>query len=352
MTGSCPEPGVIAAFCDRTLDAAERLRWEAHFAGCARCQQVLAVMTRLDDELPRPQPAPAQAPAWRFRWSWAWMAPAAAVVVAGFLWTVARPTLVAPGSEPAARPPEAALADRELAAPPPVVSVEADARKDSAAPVQNEVAARRAQAAAAPSAPAAPQARVAANETVAAEEMRAKALAQDRVGAAGVEPDAAGAAARPAEAARVAERAMPSERFEARAQVAEAKRATMQVVPAAAPEPSPLITSPDSAAMWRLGPPGFIDRSTDRGESWQRQDTGVRVAFAAGFSPSAAVCWLVGRQGTVIRTLDGASWQVLASPAPVDLVRVTARDGLSATVTAVDGRTFETADGGRTWRER
>lgn len=277
------------------------------------------------------------------------MAPAAAAVVAGFLWTVARPTLVAPGVAPGARAPEATFADRELAAPPPVVSAEADARKDSAAQVRNEARAPRIPAAAPP---AAPQAPIAAGETVAAEESRAKVVAADRVGEANVEPGVAGAAARPAEAVRVAERVMPSERFEARAQAAEAKGATMQVVPAGASAPSPIITSPDSATMWRLGPPGFIDRSTDRGESWQRQDTGVRAALAAGFSPSAAICWLVGRQGTVIRTLDGASWEVLASPAPVDLVRVTARDGLSATVTAVDGRTFETADGGRTWRER
>ena len=276
MTGSCPDPEVIAAFCDRTLGAAERSRWEEHFADCARCQHVLAVMTRLDDELPRPQPVPTPAPEWRLRWSWTWLAPAAAVVVAGLLWTVIRPTLVAP----VVQAPAATFADRELAAPPPAESAETDARKDRTAPVQIEALARRASATAPQAAPAASQAPVAADEAVKAEERLAQAVAADKVGAANVEPGVSAAAARPTEAARVAERAAPPERFEARAQVAEAKGAAAQVVPTGASASAPIIASPDAATMWRLGPSGYR-RSLHRSRS---------VLAAAGYRRARGTC--------------------------------------------------------------
>jgi photosystem II stability/assembly factor-like uncharacterized protein len=47
---------------------------------------------------------------------------------------------------------------------------------------------------------------------------------------------------------------------------------------------------------------------------------------------------------------DGRTWQRVAFPESVDLVSIRASDGVNATVTAADGRTFTTTDGGRTWR--
>ena len=38
----CPAPDVVAAYHRHVLSDAERLRWQAHFAGCTRCQTVLA----------------------------------------------------------------------------------------------------------------------------------------------------------------------------------------------------------------------------------------------------------------------------------------------------------------------
>jgi photosystem II stability/assembly factor-like uncharacterized protein len=46
---------------------------------------------------------------------------------------------------------------------------------------------------------------------------------------------------------------------------------------------------------------------------------------------------------------DDRSWRRVAFPEEAALVAVSATDDQTATVTAADGRTFETADGGRTW---
>jgi len=76
------------------------------------------------------------------------------------------------------------------------------------------------------------------------------------------------------------------------------------------------------------------------------------VLLTAGAAPSANVCWLVGRAGAVILSTDGRAWRRLTFPEQIDLTAVTAVDARTATVTTADGRRFETADGGRTWRLR
>jgi hypothetical protein len=67
-------------------------------------------------------------------------------------------------------------------------------------------------------------------------------------------------------------------------------------------------------------------------------------------SPSPRVIWLVGRGGTVHRSIDGRTFTPVPFPETVDLTAVTASDERRATVTTVDGRRFETEDAGLTWR--
>jgi photosystem II stability/assembly factor-like uncharacterized protein len=75
------------------------------------------------------------------------------------------------------------------------------------------------------------------------------------------------------------------------------------------------------------------------------------MRLVAGASPAPAVCWLVGTMGTVLLSTDGTSWQrVPLSDPTASLVGVRATDAKSATVTASDGRTFTTTDGGATWQ--
>jgi photosystem II stability/assembly factor-like uncharacterized protein len=118
------------------------------------------------------------------------------------------------------------------------------------------------------------------------------------------------------------------------------------------------IRSPDPNYRWRISPPTVIQRSTDGGKTWSivdplraatRADGGTAAVLTAGSSPSRDVCWIVGRTGTVLLSTNGATWLRRPFPENVDLTGVRALDGRSATVTAVDGRRFATADGGATW---
>jgi photosystem II stability/assembly factor-like uncharacterized protein len=110
-----------------------------------------------------------------------------------------------------------------------------------------------------------------------------------------------------------------------------------------------VITSPDMAVRWRLLSGGRVERSTDAGSTWQPQDTGVTVTLAAGTSPAPSTCWLVGPGGVVLVSTDGSSWKRAPFPEGVDLTSVRAPDDKTAIVTAIDGRTFKTQDGGQTW---
>ena len=112
------------------------------------------------------------------------------------------------------------------------------------------------------------------------------------------------------------------------------------------------IVSTSPLSRWRTVPGGAVDRSTDGGSTWQRQQTGVTSTLTAGASPSPLVCWLVGQRGIVLLSTDGTAWMRVAFPEPIDLVSVRATDARTATVTASDGRAFDTTDGGTTWKAR
>ena len=109
------------------------------------------------------------------------------------------------------------------------------------------------------------------------------------------------------------------------------------------------IASPNPSIRWRLGPRGAIERTEDGGTTWTSQPSGVTADLIAGSASSPSVCWVVGRSGTVLRSLDGRSWSALTFPEAVDLIAVEAVDASTATVTSSDGRRFQTTDGGRTW---
>jgi hypothetical protein len=163
--------------------------------------------------------------------------------------------------------------------------------------------------------------------------------------------------------------------------------------------------APGGTVTWRIGARGSIERSTDRGQTWEKQISGVFGDLTAGLAISNDVAWIVGRAGIILRTSDGVHWQRVSLPpaivtimtaaspaatssatdsaatvgpsaksdnavssgpapsgtappsaasaqssrAPLDLAAVTATDALHATVVSGAGRRFTTSDGGQTW---
>lgn len=112
------------------------------------------------------------------------------------------------------------------------------------------------------------------------------------------------------------------------------------------------IPSADPASRWRIVNGLVVQHSADAGANWETRPIGSVAVLTAGVSPSATVCWIVGRAGTVLLTTDGTVWQSVTFPENVDLMAVTATDARAAIVTTVDKRTFETIDGGVTWARK
>src|SRR5579871_2210850 len=285
----CPDAETLAAWYDAGLAADERAQIDAHLSTCDRCQATVAMLVRTDV----PAPTPARATSWL---SWRWLAPIAAGIAAVAVWAVVRPPSVrVPGAPvPGAIVPGAPM----TAAPvPSAPTAGAAATLREAAPVRGAAEARKAAPATPPPAEA--------NEAKRADEQVAAAASPN-----------AGARALQSAADLVA---------------------------------APDISSPDPSVRWRIRGTA-VERTTDAGATWSAQATGSAVPLAAGAAPSADVCWLVGRNGTVLRSVDGRTWQVIAFPERVDLVGVDAASATAATVTAADARRFTTDDGGATWR--
>jgi hypothetical protein len=109
------------------------------------------------------------------------------------------------------------------------------------------------------------------------------------------------------------------------------------------------IPTPDPKIFWMIPGPGAIERSENGGADWKTEYLDTRALIVAGAAPTAKICWLVGANGTILRTTNGAHWKTISPPAKTDFVRVEATDALNATVMAIDGRKFSTADGGKSW---
>ena len=385
----CPDAGSLAAYADHNLDAAETARCEEHFAGCARCQKVLAVLTVSGEEplseaelesfgrklaaaeigAPASQPRTVEsrkiAPFARPRTTWHWLAPAAGIAAAAALWIVLRPAPPRGGQavtaqkaqsanvQPSAAPDESLEAKANVPAPPAVTRRETEPqsleKQQLKSPVLIQPQEKKIEAAA--GAAAAPQPSAAqADKVVAAQ------------GAGALQGPAATASAANAAEARsreespaapavaAANRAPESKTNDNRALQAFASRDAITGLVSRAPV---VLASPNRRALWRLSPGGRIERSADQGRSWLEQASGVTSDLLAGAAPSDTVAWIAGRAGVILRSTDGEHWQRVISPdAATDWTAISATDGLDATVTSADRRRFATEDGGETWKQQ
>ena len=377
-TDRCLDADTLAAWADETLGARERSAAERHAADCARCQAMIAAMARTASTT-------VAAPWWRGHLM-AWVVPVSAAAVALTVWSVwpVRPmfetrqrTQQVANAEPPASPPLTARSEATVPArvarpaPPEAMKTEAAklqekdrALRDAGVPaeplnqtVPPSAELRRADASEEKPANAAvsktgPPAR----SLDAVGEARPKAVAEAvAVATPPAPPPPPPAAPSPATAPATAAPAAPERSAFAASRAAVAGATS----PPAADRLSAreravgldtMIVSPNPLNRWRPVIGGAVQHSTDGGSTWQMQQTGVTTRLTAGASPSALVCWLVGPRGLVVLSTNGRSWKQVPLSEAIDLVSVRATDDKTATVTASDGHTFGTADGGATWR--
>lgn len=120
----CPDPEILAAYFERSLDADETARYELHFSRCARCREMLAAMVHAGEPAGAAGEKRARSSSTAWIWDWRWLAPAAAALVFVVIVVVFRPSH---------RPPGQALVAMNQSAAPPAVPPEATRAVDNSA---------------------------------------------------------------------------------------------------------------------------------------------------------------------------------------------------------------------------
>lgn len=114
-----------------------------------------------------------------------------------------------------------------------------------------------------------------------------------------------------------------------------------------------VILTPDNKVWWKVDPAGTLELTTDGGKTWKPLNTGANAQLTMGSAPSSRVCWIAGKAGTLVLTTDrGAHWKVVPTPITRDLGGVRATDAKHAFIwDAARQQSFETSDGGATWKQ-
>jgi len=114
-----------------------------------------------------------------------------------------------------------------------------------------------------------------------------------------------------------------------------------------------LILTPDNKVFWKLVPPATVQLTTDGGKTWKSIEPGANADLTAGFASSSRVCWIAGKAGTLLLTTDrGRHWTRINTPITGDLGGVHAADEKHASIwDAARHTSYETSDGGATWRQ-
>lgn len=347
--GGCVDAETFAAWEDDGLDGVALQAFESHLSTCSRCQAMAAAFVRSSPDAVAPSISAPEHPRTASTWAfWKWMAPIAAGAAAVTLWMVVPAQREIAEAPPQPAPAVAAPA-LEVQAPTPSRPAEAPAppseplrdagRVDSSAKAAAADRQRtQQQDAAAPKAVEArkEQAPASLAETVA---VGAVAAAPPPPAVATPAPIPMAPPAPPSPAAPV----RPPERAAANAASADLqRRAQFAFVPIE-------IISPAPAQRWRASAAG-VERSVDAGANWTLVRPAGSETITAGTSPASGICWLIGRNGIVLVTTDGATFARVDIPDGGDLASITATSGRSATVINAAGRAFLTDDGGRTWR--
>ena len=340
-SSGCIDTETLAAWADGRLNARERRSIESHASVCAHCQGLLAATARIETAVTSAVPSR--------RWQASflnWLVPLAAAAAAVTFWIAVPPSDLkesAPLRREASAPPPASAADRGR-----VAKNEVPGLAPSEAAKQRRVDPAKTQL---------PQTTVAGNAvapippkpSAPPPPLTDQPRSEDKRDVAELQASskivAAPAAAPAAPPARVDQE---PQRF-AESLAAGVMKSAVAADRLSVASPTEIV-SPDRNVRWRIVAANRVERSVDGGTTWQVQPTGTTAAIAAGIAPAPTTCWLVGRSGLVLVSTNGQTWQRVSFPEALDLISVHASDGTNATVTAADGRSFATTDGGQTWR--
>ena len=384
IEGGCPDPEILAAYFERSLDAGETARHELHFSECARCREQLAAMVRAGESVGvvASQGGREASSAWSRPWDWRFMVPAfAALLIAAGVWYAVRPAqprLVAMSTQPESLVAPGPQAPTEANAPaPPPVSTPAPEAKSEREPKFAETqspALKKPESIAASTNLSTGAGVIAGVNSAAVDKKEIEPAAADQAGSAAasntaqsLELPAAPAPREPAASPQPsatsggapagisgfsAARAMTRSKQTlaaptAAGPIAQDKAGALQAT--AEHAATALIHTPDPRILWRIAEGGFVERTTDGGETWEGQLPDANAQLIAGAAPTSKICWLAGSGGIILLTTDASNWKTISPPAPVDFVAITAKGASSATVTAADGRKFTTTDGGKRW---
>lgn len=103
---------------------------------------------------------------------------------------------------------------------------------------------------------------------------------------------------------------------------------------------------------WIVGNNGTILRTKDGGASWVQQNAGTTADLLSISAINAEIAWVVGRNGTILKTVDGGqTWQSRLGGDELTLFSVFAADENSAWLLTSDRDVvvMRTIDGGDTW---
>jgi hypothetical protein len=355
----CAGAETLAAYYDRSLSDRERAACEQHLLTCLRCQEYLAELARLtdSDEPPRlverelSEEADDAARGWTF--PLAWVVPFLVIAIGSGIWYreeidrwIHRPqetamTLPEPAPAPET-PAETRARDVAVKKEEPARSPAADQFAKTIPPPAPARApgadeGLRQKAAGAPSAARVEAGSGAIAPPSARADLRAsaKTLEQD-AGRESKDQMADHGAAVPAAAQSIAAPPSTIDSF-ARREAAELSGVTVRGA------------QPKFIPKWRVGTGGTIQKAEPSGD-WVRVPSGVSAdLFAITFAGDAG--WVVGHNGVVLRSTDGGNtWLKVASPTTEALVHVSAQSAQEAQVISRSGKTYSTADGGRTWQ--
>ena len=323
VTDLCLDPETLAAWVDGRLSGAALDGAQRHLADCARCQDLVGTLARINSTVPLTKPVRASR-----QWL-AWLVPLTAVAAAAAVW------VALPGNH---------VRDAALSQPPQIQDKVAALRAPEAVPPDD-----RPRALAAPREPAAP---LAAAPPAASREAAPPQASPPLSGIARQGVSSSDAAKD--EVARGGDNGaggrLEAENLKKAAGVSRESAGLAPFAARVAEAPRVEIVSSDPSVRWRIVG-SAVQRSVDGGSTWDAVSTGLAAELTAGAAPSAMVCWLVGRGGVVLLTTDGRTWRRVAFPEMTDLsaVRATDAGALVVSVSTADGRTFVTTDGGATW---